>query len=232
MFIVSTTRKKRSNLLLHLLAITTSLIARFTHTVTYLIYYIFLFVSSREKTLFRFFLRDNYRMMLSLVMIISVYLPASVALLGDVYDFSESSEFVINQSNNAGGIVLIFKMLDDRFLFFVSLIPKVVMNYIGNVGRIFDVIFGSDKTPANDIYNKYVVLGHQLCMLLVLMRLFAKKISLNLNNRILLLIAIYTVIHCSGYLINYRIFFPVYCLFALIIASPHEVAEAGKLEYK
>jgi hypothetical protein len=229
MFITSIKEKKSSNLILHILSFVTSFLARFSHTLVYLIYYLFLAISNRSKSLFVFLPRSHTQLFLISIVFMSIYLPASVLLLSDVYDFSETSEFVISQANTSGGAVLILKALDDNFLFFIGFIPKIVLNYVGNIGRVFDIIFNVDKTLENDIYNKYVVLGHQVCMLLILFRFVIRKVSINLNkDKTILLIAIYTLIHCGGYLINYRIFFPTYGLLAFLLSTHNYNYDASK----
>jgi hypothetical protein len=207
------------------LSFLTAFFARWIHVLVYFAYWAFYYFKNKKNLFFR---ESGIRFLFLTILIISVMYPIFSYLLADTYDFvEESSDFVKLQTEASGGINLILKEMDSHFLFFIALIPKIFFNYFGNFLRIFDIILGSDKTPINDIYNKYIVLGHQLSMILVITIAALLKVKLDFNKNNLFLIGLYTIICCTSSLINSRIFFPVYGIISFVIASDGNLLSQG-----
>lgn len=124
------------------------------------------------------------------------------------------SQFTSRQLASTAGLTQLLETVQANYGFFLVLVPKLVLNYFGNVLRIFDFVVRPDSLDYGDIYNNMIVLGHQICMLMIF--LFAiRRRKLSLANDSVYFLAIYSLVFAIGILINYRYFFPVYLILCL-----------------
>jgi len=159
--------------------------------------------------------RRNRRLnLVLLVLAISIIYPLlrSSELLTPFYEGAQP--FSEAQVSKAFGLLEYLNTLQDNYAFFLAVIPKVLINYIGNVPRIFDTLLGASYLNYNDIYNTYVVLGHQICMSIV-GALFVQKRKFTLKSINVYFLLFYSAVLSISPLINYRVFFPIYPLFCL-----------------
>jgi len=146
-----------------------------------------------------------------LVIILSILYPLFLSpILGTISDQSTMSK----QSETAGGLISILNTLQDHYLFFLVVIPKMISNTFGNLGRISGYIFAPDSIDMYDIYNSFIVLGHQYAMFAVVAFLYMKK-KISLKSNLIYFSIIYLVIYSLGIMIQYRYIFPIYIMLAL-----------------
>ena len=80
------------------------------------------------------------------------------------------------QSQKAGGIMHKLNVIQEQYGgFCITVVPKVLLNFVGNVFRFYGTLSGSEAATYEDVYNTYVVLGHQIAMLVVITMLFIRR---------------------------------------------------------
>jgi hypothetical protein len=132
------------------------------------------------------------------------------------------NQFIASQLTSTAGLTGLLAGIQDHYGYFLVLIPKLVLNYFGNLFRLFDFVFWPDRIDYSDVYNNIVVLGHQLCMVLVFfLALRKRKLSLASENGYFL--AVYSVVFAISVLISYRYFFPVYLLVCIELGRQPDV---------
>jgi hypothetical protein len=124
------------------------------------------------------------------------------------------SQFTASQLTSTAGLTLLLASIQDHFGYFIVLIPKVGLNYFGNLFRLFDFVVRPGTIDYSDVYNNVIVLGHQLCMVLVCW-LALRKRRLRLSSDTVYFIAVYSIVFGISVLISYRYFFPLYLLLCL-----------------
>jgi hypothetical protein len=124
------------------------------------------------------------------------------------------SQFTASQLTSTAGLTLLLASIQDHFGYFLVLIPKVVLNYFGNLFRLFDFVVRPSTIDYSDVYNNVIVLGHQLCMVLVCW-LALRKRRLQLGSDNVYFIAVYSIVFGISVLISYRYFFPMYLLLCI-----------------
>ena len=124
-------------------------------------------------------------------------------------------QFVVKeQFDKAFGIMAIFNWLQNNYLFFVALVPKMLSNLFGNVFRIWSVLIGSDSVDYKDLYTWYIILGHQIVIFIMFIKLFISK-KITLKNDFIYFSVIYLIVFSLNPAIQYRYIFPLYILFCL-----------------
>jgi hypothetical protein len=129
-----------------------------------------------------------------------------------------SADTVESQANSAWGLISILNALQDNYLFFVALVPKILSNLFGNVFRILQFATNPSLIDYNDFYNNFVVLGHQITMLAIFI-IMIKERRVNLNNDIVYFSLIYLIFFSVGLMIQYRYIFPLYILFCMEVSK-------------
>lgn len=124
------------------------------------------------------------------------------------------SQFTASQLVSTAGLTGLFASVQDHYGYFLVVVPKLILSYFGNLLRIVDFIVRPDRIDYSDLYNNFVVLGHQLCMMLVF-GLALRKGKLRLASDNIYFLAVYSIILGISVLISYRYFFPLYLLVCL-----------------
>ncbi len=130
------------------------------------------------------------------------------------------------QESKAGGLLLALNDLERHFGYFVAVVPKVLLNWFGNLGRVQDIFWPSADFDTHNLYN-YAVLGHQLAMCVVTCLLVLRK-RLTLASPLIYFAALYSIAYALSLFIQYRYFFPLYgllCLEACRRPTPATVAD-------
>jgi len=172
-------------------------------------------------------LRKQRGLSLTLMILgISIAYPfmRDLAALNPYYEGVQA--YVAPQTQKAFGILDTLNMLQERYAFFLAVFPKVLINYVGNVPRVWDTLAGASYLDYNDVFNTYIVLGHQLSMLFVLVLcVLQRRFTLRSNN--VYFILFYSIFFSMFPLINYRTYLPIYLLFCLDLSRHKRVGAAG-----
>jgi hypothetical protein len=135
-------------------------------------------------------------------------------ILGGVVDDAT----IERQTQSAFGFATILNSLQDNYLFFVALIPKILANLFGNVFRFFGYILNPNSINFYDLYNSFVVLGHQIAMFLLTIMMFTKR-SITLKSDEIYFSLIYLILFSISLMVQYRYIFPLYILFCVVLAK-------------
>lgn len=186
-------------------------------------------------------LKKRINVILAITVLISLIYPSQAALFSTAATDSETFDF---QQDKLFGILPILNQLQDNYLFFIATIPKIMINLFGNIFRPFTILLNTITNnmgvDALDIYNSYIVTGHQLSMLFVATISIYKLLHSDLKessqsklkkrlrypvshkewiNNELFYCMIYCVLYSLGAFIQYRYFFPIYILFCLELSK-------------
>jgi hypothetical protein len=72
----------------------------------------------------------------------------------------------------------------------------------------------------SDIYNTFVITGHQAAMTIIFLFLVFRK-RLLLSNDLVFFSVVYSVVYSLGMFIQYRYYFPVYIAFCIVLSQKH-----------
>ena len=117
------------------------------------------------------------------------------------------------QEARAGGLLAILNSLQRNFGFALAVIPKIALNWFGNLGRVWDVVEPGPDFDPSVLYN-YALIGHQLCMAGLTAYLVLRG-RFRLSRALISLSILYSILFSLSLIIQYRYFFPVYGLFCL-----------------
>jgi hypothetical protein len=156
----------------------------------------------------------RHRRWWSLILTVGAISLIYPVLLGDFVRASFAWDTVLlDQVERGGGILPLLNRLQDNYLFFVAVVPKVLFNLVGNLGRAVTLFTRGPADPA-DIYNSYVVLGHQVATAIVLMVLVLRR-RITLSSDPMYFAAFYCIVFAISPFVQYRYYFPIYILLAL-----------------
>lgn len=145
---------------------------------------------------------------------LSLIYPSLDAQLGDV-----TTEMVDEQqAGTTFGILEIVNNIQRNYGYFVVVIPKVFSNWFGNLPRVGNLFVNLGEFDVSDIYNTFVITGHQAAMTSIFLILIFKK-RLLLSNDLVFFSIIYSVVYSLGMFIQYRYYFPVYIAFSIVLAQ-------------
>ncbi len=165
--------------------------------------------------------------LLLIIMVISVIYPL---LISQIIDQVVDVETLNAQQDKFFGLSVILNDLQNKYMFFIALIPKILLNYFGNIIKVFtfpieiwNLLMKPESVDIENIYNTYIIVGHQISML-ILFFMFLKNVSQNkakLKNISdnMFLCGVYSILYSLGSAIQYRYFFPIYILFCLEISQ-------------
>lgn len=159
-------------------------------------------------------------LLLLLILLINIIYPIFLKnIFGSIY----TSGTFDTQSENFGGILLIFNWLQDHYLFVISLIPKILANYFGNFISIKNIFLL--KTYTNfDMYNYIFLPIHQFLFFLIFLFILKKK-KFQLNNNIILFAIIYSILFSISSFIQYRYFYPLFIIYSYVLISKNTLHE-------
>lgn len=157
--------------------------------------------------------------LIALVFIISIlypYLFNQLTFLDSNIEASIDNEFA---QSITGGTTLYLNNLQNNFLFFAALIPKIFITYFGIIWKnIPQMIFDIELINNDDLYNNYIMLGHQIYTIIILPILINKhRLSLNSDNVYLAIFL--TILFSATPFIQIRYIFPVYLLLCLELSK-------------
>jgi hypothetical protein len=159
---------------------------------------------------------NRVKSLLVLVLGISIVYPIFlVQILGQI----TSEDTILAQANT---LATPLNYLQDNYLFFVALVPKVLGNSFGNVTRVFGYLVNPEQIDLFDIYNSFIILGHQLAMFFLIVLMYRKKL-INVKSDPMYFSCMYLILFSLGYMIQYRYIFPLYVLFCFQISLPRNV---------
>lgn len=184
------------------------------------VFLVFIMLNSKLNPL------KHYRKLTLLALVLSLsvlYPPFLSSTLGTVGD----AETLARQSDTAGGFAQLLNRLQDHYLFFVAVIPKIFSNLFGNIFRIKNYILAPSDIDLYDIYNSFIVLGHQIAMFIVTILLIYKK-KLKLSSDIIYFSTLYLIVYSLSTMIQYRYIYPIYILICLNLCLCNKEASECK----
>ncbi len=190
------------------------LFAFFTRWQQALVLVAYCFIIS-EINLFR---RNRRFSILLIILLLTVLYPI---LFSQVFGTVSEVNTVEKQAETAGGIITILNTMQDNYLFIFAVIPKIISNMFGNFGRIFLYITNPESIDFYDIYNSFIVLGHQYAMLLVVSLLAYQK-KLKISSDLIYFSFIYLIVFSLSTMVQYRYIFPLYILFVLELSKSRQ----------
>ncbi len=134
-----------------------------------------------------------------------------------------------NQMQRAHGILASLNALQDGHWYgmLVSIGPKTLLQWVGNIFRVGPTLSGrATDVDYKDIYNTYVILGHQLWMTAALVALVLRRASLTSST--MQLVVWYALFVASLPYINYRLMFPLVGLLAIQLAAPSQASRENR----
>jgi hypothetical protein len=147
---------------------------------------------------------------ITLCIALSLALPSLTFIAADIYSINQQSEKVF-------GVLELLMRLQNSYLYFLAVVPKILSNLFGNIFRVFTFILNPESIDINDIYNNVFILGHQLVMFLLTAYIFIRK-KFTLSLDIAFFAAIYLIIYSTSPSIQYRYMFPLYIIFCIMFS--------------
>lgn len=149
-----------------------------------------------------------------LVFGLSIIYPSLDAQLGGV----TTAEVDEQQANTTFGFLEVANNIQRNYGYFVVVVPKVLSNWFGNLPRAISVYLNPGGYDILDVYNTFVITGHQLAMVVIVFMLFLKR-KFTLSNDLIFFSVFYSIVYSLGVLIQYRYYFPVYLILAIVLAQ-------------
>jgi hypothetical protein len=148
------------------------------------------------------------------ILLISITYPPLFAGFTNVIDDRTADR----QQETAGGLINFFNSIQHKYLYFISVWPKMFFNLFGNFFRVFSMILNPNQADLQDVYNNVFLLGHQIITFMLTIWMIVRK-KINFNNDLVYFCCVYLIVFSIGPMIQYRYIFPLYILFALVIAE-------------
>lgn len=149
-----------------------------------------------------------------LIVGLSVLYPLFFLSLGDVRD----ADTAARQAVTGFGLITALNSLQDHYLYFLAVLPKILSNLFGNVFRLFDYVIDPSSVDTYDIYNSFLILGHQLATLVVTVALVMKR-KIRIEEDLVYFSLIYLILFSLATMVQYRYIFPIYILFCIGLAT-------------
>jgi hypothetical protein len=160
------------------------------------------------------FAHKRLHFLLLFVFLISLVYPSFDAQLGGV-----TTEMVDEQqASTSFGLLEVANNIQKSYAYFMVVIPKILSNWFGNLPRVANLFFNIDQFDVSDIYNTFVITGHQAAMTIVFMLIVIKR-RFALSNDLIFFSLIYSIVYSLGMFIQYRYYFPVYIAFCIVLSQ-------------
>lgn len=117
------------------------------------------------------------------------------------------------KSSYGGGTVLIWNNLQNKFLYFLAIIPKFLQTFFGGIKGILHL-------SLDDFYNRVIIPLQSLVFFMVIPLLYKKKF---INDDITFFIVIYLIIFLLAPFIQLRYFFCLYPVLCILIAQRRQI---------
>ena len=152
----------------------------------------------------------------SIIMIISLVYPI-------FYNFFDL-EFILNldvnisEQTTKSGFIIQLNDLQNRYMFFLAVIPKIMYNLFADANKIYFSITELNSLDYTDIYNNFIIPLHCVVMVFIFLNLANQKKLDVLSNNIYFFL-FYSIIFSLSPYVQPRYFFPIYPLLCLEISK-------------
>lgn len=148
------------------------------------------------------------------ILVLSLVYPSLHSSLGSV-----TTEIVDErQAETSFGLLDAANSIQANYGYFAVLIPKALANWFGNLPRAFGAYLNPWAYDLTDPYSTFGITGHQLAMVGIFTLLMYRK-RISLDNDLVFFAIFYTIIYSLGAFVQYRYYFPVYLIFAIVLAQ-------------
>jgi hypothetical protein len=204
-----------------------ALLSLCARTQLFLILVLFVFLTSK----FYLFNKNRLATLIAFILILSGSYPfISQYLLGEDTNFALNLYF---DRNTGLGIANVLYDLQSKGLYFAVLLPKLLLNFFGNIPKIQDCfVIPLDENGKIDVYASWANIGHQVCWtLMMIFALFKKKFKFDLSNDLTYYCCLNIVFFVITPFIQPRYIFPVYATFALqyTLNNPQKVLKSKQV---
>lgn len=166
----------------------------------------------------------KWRFIAILVIVISLLYPLLDAQLGGV----TTEQVTEQQTNTTFGLLDVINNIQRNYGYFLVVIPKVLSNWFGNLPRVASLFYSLDEFDLSDVYNTFVITGHQAAMAIVFL-LLAFKRKFRISNNLIYFSIFYSIVYSLGVFIQYRYYFPVYILFVIVLAQKSAIQKQSSI---
>ncbi len=136
-------------------------------------------------------------------------------------DINYAVGYYFETSSNSGLALALYE-LQNKGLFFITFIPKLMLNLIGNIPKIEDCFSLIKEDGKYDVYNTWITIGHQLCLLAMFITACAsKKFKIDFSDKFTYYTCIHMIFFSITPFIQPRYIFPIYATFAIKIAEEY-----------
>jgi hypothetical protein len=131
-----------------------------------------------------------------------------------------------------GNTIAVLNKLQANFGYFLVVIPKAIMNLIGNVATPTYWFTTWPHMDRSDVQNVFIVRLHEFAMTGVLIYAFAKR-RVSLKSPLIFFIALYLVVTSANLFVQSRYDYPIYVLLCLEMSrmEPAVVIPASASEH-
>jgi hypothetical protein len=188
-----------------------ALFSLFARVQLFFVLVLFIFLTSK----FYFFNKRRLVTLIAFLLIMSGLYPfISQYLLGEDINFALDLYFT---RNTGSGVANILYELQNKGLYFVVFIPKLFLNFFGNIPKIQDCfVVPLDENGKIDVYASWANTGHQILWTVMLVIAVAKKkFKFDLANDFTYYVCLNIIFFIITPFIQPRYIFPVYATFAL-----------------
>jgi hypothetical protein len=158
---------------------------------------------------------------LLLILFLSITYPIfrSAGLTG------EAEAWSVTERGPSLGTIYILNDLQNNYMYFLSFIPKILMNLVLIDSTIPDRIAeGATEYGYIDVYNLYIVPFHTIMTVITLFIIVLKQRKLMLDKNSHYLYIIYSLIIALSPFIQPRYFFPAYAILCLEASLKNQVS--------
>lgn len=187
-----------------LLCVIISVMARWHQLLTIVI---FLFIKRLGKNN-SFFGKHPGLILFSFLLILSLAYPY---ISSELFPFF-SEGLIESFDGSSFGTTLLLDNIQNNYLAIISVIIKSFLNLFGNL-----ITLPFSNINFDDIYNLYVVVGSQICFLVVLVRMVYLK-RLSLDNEYVEFCCYYIAITSLTPFLQHRYLFPIYIILCLCVS--------------
>ncbi len=157
----------------------------------------------------------NRGIVLLSLFVLNMLIPVFLSNIVNIYDANTKE----TQEAALGGVMNKLNNMQNSFLFFLAVIPKILFNLFGNLLKPISLITNFSKYDFKDLYNNVFLLGHQYMNFILLIYVFMKK-KISISQDEVLVFLMYCILYSMGPLIQYRYFFPLYIIICYLLSKP------------
>lgn len=188
-----------------------ALLSLFARVQLFFVLILFIFLTSKLY----YFNKKRLATLIAFLLIMSGLYPfISQYILGE--DINSALDIYFSR-NIGSGVANILYELQNKGLYFAVFIPKLFLNFFGNIPKIQDCfIVPLDENGKIDVYASWANTGHQICWTVMLLAaLVKKKFKFDLANDFTYYNCLNIIFFIITPFIQPRYIFPIYATFAL-----------------